>query len=59
MKMPSQDGSREYYAEVIARRTFLRKRVMCMTTYETLMVILSFLNCLLNVLIHYINNNKK
>ena len=35
------------------------KRVMCMTTYETIMVILGFLNCLLTVLIAYINNNKK
>ena len=38
---------------------YKRKRVMRMTTFETIMVILGFLNCLLTVLIAFISNNRK
>lgn len=35
------------------------RRVMCMNTYETFMVIIGFMNCLLIVLISWINSMKK
>ena len=38
---------------------YIRKRVIFMTAYETIMVIMSILNCLMLALVTLINNNKK
>ena len=38
---------------------YQERRVMDMSTYETLMVVIAFVNCLLIVLIAYISGMKK
>ena len=53
-------AGREYYAEeALARRTAKERRVVPMNTYELLMVIIGFMNCLLIVLVAFIGNMKK
>ena len=53
-------AGREHCAEVaISPLDYQGRRVMLMSTYETLMVVIGFVNCLLIVLIAWISGMRK